>query len=130
MRDAIDTWLRVFDLDMFVREHVATVLLALPEPVRDDLMSDPTFVLYDYEPGPDVVMQVPVGVPGERGHSRSVVLKRTLRHRPRGFVCYIIAHELAHAYLRNEGRHADEDPEFAADALAAEWGFPRPTADW
>lgn len=126
MRDTIDIWLSVFNLDTFVCEHVAAVLLALPDPVRDDLMGDPTFVLYDYEPGPNVVMQVPVGIPGERGHSRSVVLKRTLRRRAPCFVRYVIAHELAHAYLCNEGRHADEDPEHAADALAAEWGFPRP----
>jgi len=54
------------------------------------------------------------------------VLKRTLRLRPQPFVRYVIAHELAHAHLRNRGRWEAEDPEHAADALAAEWGFPRP----
>ena len=43
-----------------------------------------------------------------------------------GFANKMIAHELAHAYLRHAGRHPDEDPEFAADSLAAAWGFPRP----
>jgi hypothetical protein len=38
----------------------------------------------------------------------------------------VIAHELAHAHLRNGGRHPEEDPEHAADSLAADWGFPRP----
>ena len=59
--------------------------------------------------------------------SRSVVLKRTLRRGPTDFVRYVIAHELAHAHLRNGGRYPGEDPEAAADALAAEWGFPRPS---
>ena len=35
----------------------------------------------------------------------------------------LIAHELAHAHLRNGGYGAITDPEHAADALAAEWGF-------
>jgi len=57
---------------------------------------------------------------------RSVVLKRTLRYRPEEFVRYVIAHELAHAHLRNGGRSPGEDPEVAADSLAEAWGFPRP----
>ena len=36
---------------------------------------------------------------------------------------YVIAHELAHAVLRNGGRWGSDDPEEAADALAAQWGF-------
>jgi len=49
-----------------------------------------------------------------------------LRRRPENFIRWVIAHELAHAHLRNAGRHKDEDPEHAADSLAADWGFPRP----
>ncbi|MFQ5827779.1 MAG: hypothetical protein ACE5JD_01295 [Candidatus Methylomirabilia bacterium] len=41
-------------------------------------------------------------------------------------VQYVIADEFAHALLWNRGRHPGEDPEIAADSLAAEWGFPRP----
>jgi hypothetical protein len=41
-------------------------------------------------------------------------------------VRWVIAHELAHAHLRNGGRWLGDDPEHAADALAAGWGFPRP----
>ncbi|MFW6059431.1 MAG: hypothetical protein ACODAQ_04580 [Phycisphaeraceae bacterium] len=115
-----------FALDGFLHEQVLHVLRALPAAVREDLLHDPAFVLYDYEPGPNAVMRVPVGVPGVNGGSRSVVLKRTLRRRPMGFVRWVIAHELAHAHLRNQGRWAGDDPEHAADALAAEWGFPRP----
>ena len=55
-----------------------------------------------------------------------VVLKRTLCRRPIEFVRWVIAHELAHAHLRNGGRWAGDDPERAADALAAGWGFPKP----
>ena len=109
-----------FGLDGFIRPHIAAVMAGLPELVRDDLMSDPAFVMCDYEPGN--LMQVPMRLP--RG--RAIVLKRTLRHRPEPFVRYVIAHELAHAHLRNRGRWPDDDPEHAADALAAEWGVPRP----
>jgi hypothetical protein len=83
-------------------------------------------VLYDYEPGPGVIMEVPLKAPSGRGASRSVVLKRTLCRRSPGFVRWLIAHELAHAHLRNRGRWPGEDPEKAADALAEGWGFPRP----
>jgi hypothetical protein len=102
------------------------VVEALPAEVRADLMSDPAFVICDYEPDPTRSFQVPMGRPGVNGSGRSVVLKRTLRRREPAFVRWLIAHELAHAHLRNEGRHAGEDPEAAADALAADWGFPRP----
>jgi len=122
----IETWLLNFDLDTRLRFHVAAVIEQLPGGVRDDLMNDPGFQMCDYEPGPGVVMRVPVGVPRRRRASRSVVLKRTLRHRPEPFVRWLIAHELAHAHLRHGGRWPGEDPEFAADALAAEWGFPKP----
>jgi hypothetical protein len=42
------------------------------------------------------------------------------------FAHYVIAHEFAHAYLRNGPWGNIFDPEDAADALAASWGFPRP----
>lgn len=121
----VDEWLDRFALDPFVRGHVCHVVTALPDEVRHDLMGDPRFGLCDYEPGTGRAFSVPMGLPG-MGGSRSVVLKRTLRHRPTAFVRWVIAHELAHAYLRNDGRHPEEDPEHAADALAAEWGFPKP----
>ncbi|MGA3068185.1 MAG: hypothetical protein ABSF29_15180 [Tepidisphaeraceae bacterium] len=121
---AIDQWLCAFPLDEWVRGHVAVVMENLPEEVRGDLMNDPEFSVYDFEPGAEAIMQVPVRFNGGRG--RSVVIKRTIRRRPVGFVRWVIAHELAHAYLRHGGRWSGEDPEVAADSLAAEWGFPRP----
>lgn len=121
----IERWLSRFGLDAFLHEQVTHVLTALPTAVRCDIVEDPTFVVCDYEPG--TMMQVPVRVPGPSGHSRSVVLKRTLRRRPAAFVRWLIAHELAHAHLRNGGRWEGDDPEHAADALAAAWGFPKPS---
>ena len=126
MNERIDQWLLAFGLDSAIHEHVAMVVSNLPGEVRDDFMLDPAFLMGDYEPSP-AAMQVSgrVGV-GKRA-GRSVVLKRTLRRRPVEFVRWVIAHELAHAHLRNGGRWPDDDPETAADSLAADWGFPRPT---
>ena len=123
---AIQDWLQSFALDGVVREQVAAVLENLPEEVRADLMGDPAFVVYDYEPGPGVIMQVPVRFYGDGKPGRSVVLKRSIKRRPVAFARWVIAHELAHGYLRHGGRWVGDDPEAAADWLAAEWGFPRP----
>lgn len=122
----IEQWLCRFRLDAFLHMHACGVLSAMPGEVVLDLVGDPAFALCDYEPGPRVVAHIPVAPPGANRPSRSVVLKRTLRHRPVAFVRWVIAHELAHAHLRNSGRWPGEDPEHAADALAAEWGFTRP----
>ena len=122
----IDRWLRPFKLDASLHAHAAEVVASLPSHVREDLMADPAFVMCDYEPRPGAGYSVPVMLPVQRRASRSVVLKRTLRLRPESFVRWVIAHELAHAHLRNGGRWDGDDPEHAADALAAGWGFPRP----
>lgn len=130
--ETVAGWLAGFQLDAFLHGHVARVFAALPASVRADLAGDPSFLLSDYEPvvGLTQLVIVRLTAPsrgsGRLGAGRSVVLKRTLRRRPEPFVRYVIAHELAHAYLRNEGRWPGEDPERAADALAAEWGFPSP----
>ena len=118
-------WLDSFPLEPSLRAHVAVVFTALPADVRTDFVSDPGFTLYDYEPSA-LPAHIPVRSPSGRGPSRCVVLKRTLRRRPENFIRWVIAHELAHAHLRNGGRHAGEDPEHAADSLASDWGFPRP----
>jgi hypothetical protein len=118
-------WLDSFPLEPSLRAHVAVVFTALPADVRTDFVSDPGFTLYDYEPSA-LPAHIPVRSPSGKGPSRCVVLKRTLRRRPENFIRWVIAHELAHAHLRNGGRHAGEDPEHAADSLAADWGFPRP----
>ena len=121
----IHTWLTRFNLDADIHARTVEVLCALPRTVLDDLVTDPAFTICDYEPGPGRSFLVPMQlVPRRPG--RAVVLKRTLRSRPRDFATWVIAHELAHAHLRNKGRFPGEDPEHAADALAAHWGFPRP----
>ena len=126
MTSDIDQWLRPFGLDASLHAHAAEVVASLPPEVRRDLMDDPAFTMYDYDPRPGATMLVPVKLPVRRRASRSVVLKRTLRTRPERFVRWVIAHELAHAHLRNGGRYPGDDPEHAADALAAGWGFPKP----
>ena len=126
MRPTLDEWLLNFSLDVVLHDHIAYVIAELPDLVRDDIVNDPSFTIYDYEPGPGVVRHIPVGMPRNGAPARSVELKRTLRHRPAAFVRYVIAHELAHAHLRNRGRWEGDDPERAADALAAGWGFPKP----
>ncbi len=66
--------------------------------------------------------------PGASGNeSRCVVLRERLAHCSESFAFYVIAHEFAHAFLRNGGWGAISDQEEAADALAASWGFCRPT---
>jgi hypothetical protein len=121
----VDSWLDALPLEPFLRHHVAAVFAALPPHVLTDFLTDPGFTLCDYEPSM-LPAHIPVRAPAARRPSRSVVLKRTLRRRPDNFIRWVIAHELAHAHLRNGGRHAGEDPEHAADSLAADWGFPRP----
>jgi hypothetical protein len=106
------------------------VVAAIPAEIRQDLMGDERFRVCDYEPGVGP-MQVVMAEPG-RGPlsaSRCIVLKRTLRQRSADFARYVIAHELAHAHLRHGGRWPGEDPENAADALAAEWGFEKPRGE-
>ncbi len=130
MRQHIELWLSAFELDATLRPHVAEVFIALPCEVRDDLMGDPQFSLTDFEPGHGRSFQVVVGMPTldrqGRGGSRAVVLKRRMWRSDAPFIRWVIAHELAHAHLRNEGRFPGDDPEDAANALAEMWGFPRP----
>jgi len=131
MRHQVEQWLAGFSLDASLHPHVAAVFVALPVEVRDDVMGDPQFTLTDFEPGHGRSFQVLVGMPtltspGKQGGSRAVVLKRRMWRRDEPFIRWVIAHELAHAHLHNEGRFPGEDPEVAADALAMMWGFPRP----
>lgn len=125
---AIEAFLAQFELDEILRGHAREVLTALPHHILHDFTEDPAFLFADYDPTPGLVSHIPVRL-GHRTPGRSVVLKRTLSTRSHAFARYVIAHELAHAHLRNAGRWPGDDPEHAADALAAEWGFPRP-ARW
>lgn len=110
-----------------LRDRVENVLHALPEDVQDDFLRDPRFriALENYEPGKG--WSLFIDLPGPVGEgSRCVVLRPKLANLPEDFACYVIAHEFAHAFLRNGGWGEIADEEQAADALAAHWGFPRP----
>src|SRR5688572_26593376 len=116
-----------FGLDEFLLAHVSGVMAAMPGTVRDELLGDAGFRICAYDPGPaGMCITVAAPTPGCNKPGRSVVLPRTLRRSRPAYARWMIAHELAHAHLRHGGRSAGEDPERAADALAAEWGFPRP----
>jgi hypothetical protein len=125
MPRSLHDWLRLFHLDGALEPLVFEVVRRLPRDVVDDLVADPHFRICDFDPF-DPRAAVAVAVPTLERSGRSIALKRTLVRRPLPFAHYVIAHEFAHAHLRNEGRWDGDDPERAADALAAAWGFPRP----
>lgn len=126
MRDVIHLWLTRFSLEPALHAQALEVFIRLPDPVRSDLMDDPTFTLTHAQRESDGSVTVLVASPSKNKRVRCVVLRRSLATRGTPFMSYIIAHELAHAFLNNEGRWPGEDPEHAADALAAAWGFPKP----
>jgi hypothetical protein len=110
-----------------LRMRVVHVLSAMPFEVVAGLLNDPCFriAIDNHVPGRGgtVWMACPGDIPWKG--SRSVVLRRRLTEGPEDFAHYVIAHELAHAHLWNGGWGEITDPEEAADALAASWGFPR-----
>ena len=110
-----------------LQERVLAVLRALPGDVQRDFVDDPRFgtAIDNYEPGKGWTLLMPTpGPPGEG--SRRVVLRPKLEVASESFAKYIIAHEFAHAFLRNGGWVEITDVEEAADALAASWGFHKP----
>ena len=123
----LTAYLEPFDELEPLRDRVLVVLSALPREVRRDLLQDPRFrmTLDDFVPGQG--RTVWLACPGAGGNgSRCVVLKPQLADCAETFAHYVIAHELAHAYLHNGGWGEIGDPEAAADAVAASWGFPKP----
>ena len=109
-------------------DRVVHVLAALPIDAQDDLLHDGGvhLSLEDYQPGRGSKVWMPVDAE-VWSESRSVVLRKRLNDCREDFACYVIAHEFAHAVLRNGPWGEITDPEHAADALAAHWGFPRPS---
>lgn len=108
-------------------ERVAAVMSLMPFDVLQDLMNDPHFhlAMEDYRPGSGTKVWMTLGNSSWTG-SRSVVLRPRLADCDERFAHYVIAHEFAHAHLRNGGWQHWSDPEEAADALAESWGFHRP----
>lgn len=104
------------------------VLDMLPEPVQRDFLDDPRFRIALENYSPSEGWSLWMASPGPIGSgSRCVVLRPRLADCPEPFAHYVIAHEFAHAFLRNGGWGDITDIEEAADALAASWGFVRPT---
>jgi hypothetical protein len=119
--------LKDFENHADLERRVLTVLHRLPEDVQRDFLDDPrfriTFDNYTPEKGWTLWMATP-GPPGSG--SRCVVLRLKLSVCAEEFAHYVIAHEFAHAFLRNGPWGEILDVEDAADALAASWGFSRP----
>ncbi|MDZ7268910.1 MAG: hypothetical protein ONB48_14345 [candidate division KSB1 bacterium] len=110
-----------------LRQRISAVLASLPPEVVSDIVNDDRFrmAVYDVrDPAGNSLHFAPPGV-GNNG-SRMIAWKSSLSTAPLEFANYVIAHEFAHAWLRNRGRTTDEDPEDAADALAREWGYEKP----
>jgi hypothetical protein len=108
-----------------LRHRVVMVLESLPQQVLHDFLEDPGFRITKLHPKNDSGMPLLALPIGGRG-SRCVALKPRLAECSEPFGLYVIAHELAHAHLHNGPWGEFTDPEEAADALAASWGFPRP----
>ncbi len=117
-----------FDLTDPLRDRLYLVLAALPSEVQRDFIEDDRFCIrpLSREKSCETLLALPA--PDGSG-SRCVVLKKRLASCSQAFGLYVIAHELAHAYLRNGSWQQFTDPEEAADALAASWGFDKP-ASW
>ena len=120
-------YLAAFEGHQSLADRMLHVLRALPSDVQEDFVSDSRFQItvdnYQQGKGWSLVMDLP-GPDGSG--SRCVVLKPKLADCDEAFAWYVIAHEFAHAYLRNGGWKEIADREEAADALASSWGFDRP----
>jgi len=120
-------YLKAFEQHQPLRQRVLHVLSTLPKEVQQDFLNDPRFTISvdNYVPGEgsSVFMAAPGGT---NNGSRSVVLKPRLSECHEAFAHYVIAHEFAHAYLRNGPWGEITNVEDAANALAASWGFPMP----
>jgi hypothetical protein len=127
-RDSIfSTYLAAFADFPALAQRLLTVLESLPEAVQRDFLDDPRFsvAVDNYKPGQGWTLWMPTpSVTGES--SRCVVLRTKLADCAEAFAHYVIAHELAHAFLRNGSWGEYTDVEEAADALAASWGYCRP----
>lgn len=124
-------YLRAFESLPTLRQRVEQVLHSLPQDVQQDFIQDSTFrvSLEDYEPGRGWTMFIDLPTAGN-AVSRCVVLRGKLNRAPETFALYVIAHEFAHAFLRNGGWGEITDKEEAADALAESWGYPKPKFRW
>ncbi|TWU59877.1 hypothetical protein Poly51_01500 [Rubripirellula tenax] len=125
--ELLDRMLQDFAPEDPLRHRVRLVLAALPVDVQRDFSDDPRFCITKLHLHRGVGSKLYMALPSPDGNaSRCVALKPRLSDCDETFGLYVIAHELAHAFLRNGPWGAIHDREEAADALAADWGFPRP----
>ncbi|MEK6236420.1 MAG: hypothetical protein N2C14_17065 [Planctomycetales bacterium] len=119
-------YLESFEHHEPLRQRLLHVLTALPREVQQDFLSDPRFTVSidNHVPGKGSTVFM-AALEGAGEASRSVVLKPRLSESHEAFAFYVIAHEFAHAYLRNGPWGEITNVEDAADALAASWGFSR-----
>ena len=120
-------YLEPFSEYPILQRRVRHVLEQLPTEVQQDFLDDHRFkvIIDNFQPG--VGWSFLMSAPGSLGNgSRCVVLRSKLADAHEPFALYVIAHEFAHAYLRNGGWQDITDIEEAADAMAASWGFGRP----
>lgn len=111
-----------------LQRRVLDVLEALPSNVQKDFLEDPRFRVEVDNFVPGVGWSFLMPAPGSNGKgSRCVILRTKLADLGEEFAKYVIAHEFAHAFLHNGGWGEITDIEEAADALAASWGFVRPS---
>lgn len=112
-------------------ERIDRVLKSLPSEVQQDFLKDPRFrvSIDNFQPGKGWTFMMDLPCPSGTA-SRCVVLRKKLALADEDFALYVIAHEFAHAFLRNGGWGDITDREDAADALSASWGYPRPKANW
>ena len=123
----IDPLVREFAQDDPLRVRLVEVLRRLPQDVIVDFASDDRFTIIKFSQRWGEKLTLCMALPSPDGSgSRCVVLKERLATCELGFGLYVIAHELAHAHLRNGAWGQYTDIEEAADALAAHWGFQRP----
>ena len=92
------------DLEPWPGLHARTwaVLESLPVAVQRDFLDDPRFqiTIDNYTPEQGWTLFMPT--PGPIGFGTScVVLRLKLSHCDEAFAFYVIAHEFAHAFLRN-----------------------------
>ncbi len=109
-----------------LKERVLSVLVSLPEAVQVDFARDETFAITVERVTRSRSTLHFMACPQGRSVSRCVILRKKLNDAPEAFAKYVIAHEFAHAFLRNGGWGEIADREEAADALAASWGYVRP----
>ncbi|TWU48322.1 hypothetical protein [Rubripirellula reticaptiva] len=123
----LDKLVQAFANEDPLRDRVLQVLKAIPANVQKDFIDDPRFsiIKLNFHRGTGSKLYMALPLP-DGSSSRCVALKPRLSECAEPFGLYVIAHELAHAFLRNGPWGDITDPEDAADAMAADWGFPRP----